>query len=92
MDKDLILDNGRIRNCPSNKEKMGFLKTFIEFHSYSNAGINIKTGFSDFYMGLIAVILYPILIILFPISPLLHAIFDYISAIKECKRYRKDLM
>jgi hypothetical protein len=78
MKKNLIYDDGVLRNCEYNKARIGFLRTWRHFHGYYNCFMNLKTyirnEFIEDIKGLIGLVVY---ILIFPIVPFVIAYFDY---------------
>lgn len=82
--KELLLDNGKIRRCPRNFAILGFWKTYWLFFGYKKAlcEYDVKEIFDALWL-IFNSIVYTIL---FPIIPFLHAFTCWRSAIREIKQ------
>jgi len=98
MKKDYILDNGKIRNCPSNRAKMNIFecmkvnKFYIENYLSNTqyALKEVKTGF----LALLAILITTTMLLLFPISfPIIamHQIKDAKKLVEKQKKIREGM-
>jgi hypothetical protein len=78
MTKNLIYDDGLLRDCEYNKDKIGFWRTWWQFHSYGKCFYNLwyylKTDFIDDIKGIIGLCFY---VLFLPCIPFVTAYFDY---------------
>ena len=72
----LILDDGKIRNCPNNKAKMSYFEVYKNFHGYKKEIKEILSFTDDIKEAFSIIFNVLIYIILFPITPFLRAVFD----------------
>lgn len=89
MKEDLIYDNGKLRNCVFNKEKIGLIKTIIYFNNYKKV-IN-GVDFEQLIESIKNVLVFVVWMVLFPMLPLIQGFFDYKRSVKDCRQHREGL-
>ena len=79
MKKELIRDNGKIRNCTSNHRKMSILEIAYNFEWYGKTWKDlvycIGSSFKDAIPFLFNIFLLPFYILFFPVLPFIRAYF-----------------
>jgi len=94
-DKDNLIygANGRLQNCPSNKEKVGYFGTCWHFHWYRKVFkrlIDDLIRFTpDIILAAINLFLAVVSILLLPILPFVAGFLDWRRSVKEVKRERR---
>lgn len=81
----LITDDGEIRECPSNKAKMGYVRSFIKWYGYKRSlqAYDIEEiidALIDMFSLLVSYLAYTVLL---PILPFLQCWYDVYSSKKE---------
>jgi len=87
--KDLIYDGDKIRNCPSNKAKLGYWRTLWNFEGYwieIKYFLSFATEIAEALFLMLSVIGF---FVFFPIIPFIRAFFVWRSAVKKCKKQEK---
>ncbi len=77
------MDEGEIRECPSNKVKLGYWKSFRLFYSYKRSFSNV-----DFYRlveALASILIAVVYLPLLPVLPFIQCWFDLKSAKAQVK-------
>lgn len=83
--KDLIRDDGKIRNCDSNVVKLGYWKTLILIRPFSYIGVigGILDGLKDTMLAIAG-------IFLLPLYPFIETYFRYKSAKRNVKMWENQ--
>lgn len=83
MKKDLIYDNGKIRNCISNKRNMNYFQLVYHFCWYSISIKEIRNSMKEIINAIKLILSFMVFIILFPIVPFIRGYFTYKESRKE---------
>lgn len=80
--KDLIRDDGKIRNCDSNIVKLGYWKALIFIRPFSILGAmgGALEGLKDGFLAIIA-------LLILPIYPFIDTYFRYKQAKRNVKAF-----
>jgi hypothetical protein len=89
MMAELIRDNGKVRNCPSNHLKMSLISIAWNFHSYKK--IVKAFPIADVKDALIILLQLPLYVLLFPVLPIIYAWTTKSRARREYHKSRADL-
>ena len=87
MNKDeLIMDDGVIRCCPSNRARMGYWENFKHFHSYKDLMNEFVASCSELLEAFLLIFRAVVFVVLIPILPFVQCWFSRRKAIKEVSR------
>ena len=86
MSEELIRDEGKIRRCPANIEKMGSWLSLREFHGYRD--VLKKMPFYIVVQAAHDLVYFVSWALLFPVLPFLQCWASWQSAKKEVKNER----
>lgn len=85
--ENLIYDEGKLRNCPSNKSKIGYWRTLWHFNGYGK--IIKRPDWHNIRQAFITIFYFFAFVVLFPFSPFIAAYCDYTDSKETVKKLKR---
>lgn len=83
----LIKDNGKIRECPANKVKLGFWKSFFLFYGYKRLFESVE--WKKLLQSIRLLFELFIFILVFPVLPFIQCYNDWVRAKKLIEQEKR---